>query len=74
MIMMISLFLLLFLWGLADYAVWKKGGETLSQWVVKNSKENKVFGWGVIILLFGAALVLTWHFELFDILITPLLK
>jgi hypothetical protein len=69
----LSTFLLssLTLFGLIDYALWETKLETMSQWVIKTSKENKLaaVAWlAFCILIFIIALVLPFHWELHRIL------
>lgn len=55
----------LFLWGFADYLVWRSGRETMSQWVIDNVKARSLFRWGVFAVLTILYLWLCWHWEIF---------
>lgn len=64
MFLTIILFAFLILWGLADFIYWKTGKETMSQYVITQIEKHPWLRWVVLVLLFGAAGVLTWHWEL----------
>jgi branched-subunit amino acid transport protein AzlD len=55
----------LVIFAVADVLAWKqKGGETLSQWVVKTKKEKAWFRWLMLSVLLGTTGWLILHWEL----------
>jgi hypothetical protein len=49
---------------LLDLSLWLVGYQTLSQWVIKKSKESRAFGFFVFVVVLGGAILLLWHWEM----------
>lgn len=51
-------------WGVIDFVVWKKGGQTFSQWVIEESKKRFTFWLLTVMIIVGFAIWLILHWEL----------
>lgn len=68
----VTLLVFLVVWLLADLIIWLSGRETLSQWIIKESKKRLAFNIMALVVTIGLAAILVWHWELIPILIEHL--
>lgn len=56
------------IWGALDFVVWLRGGQTLSRWVVRESKKRAAFAIATFLLVTLFAAWLVEHWELIPII------
>ena len=61
--------LLLTVFGTMDAIAWRSDEETMSEYLVKKAKDSRMWAWTILVVIISAALILTYHFELIQILL-----
>jgi hypothetical protein len=53
-------------WLLADLYFYIMKGDTFTRWVIRRKKESETFRILILVILFGGAMLLAEHFEVFS--------
>lgn len=56
------------IWGALDFVVWLRGGQTFSQWVIRESKKRLSFAVVTTLIVVALGVWLIWHWDLPEII------